>query len=396
MVSEPTPYRVLSLDGGGMRGTYTATYLDQVAHTFARRRGVETLDIGAGFDLIVGTSTGGIIACGLAKGVPLEKVVDLYRVHGPAIFNRRLPEGPFARMILRLVADVFKRPAALTEGDAALRNALQDVLEETTVLDIYEQRGIALAITAVEMSQHRAWVFKTPHFGATNHRDDKCPLVDVCLATSAAPIFRSMASIDHPEGTNTHHVFVDGGLWANNPVVVGLVEALDVAAPDQPIVIFSLGNCPLPAGEQIARADVHRGLLGWKFGGDAAPLAIDAQQFAYDHMAKKLASQFTRGTGRKCTVVRFPAEKVPATLIPYLGLDDTRSEAIDALIRQAQTDANMTNSKCVYRDTDPEAVLICDLFDAMPPLTEPLFKRSVPLSQGPTAVQPAGKDADHV
>ncbi|OCK09689.1 MULTISPECIES: CBASS cGAMP-activated phospholipase [Thalassospira] len=396
MVSAPPPYRVLSLDGGGMRGTYTATYLDQVARTFARRRGVETLDIGAGFDLIVGTSTGGIIACGLAKGVPLGKVVDLYRVHGPSIFNRRLPEGSFSKMLPRLIADVFKRPAALTEGDAALRKALQDVLEETTVFDIYEQRGIALAITAVEMSQHRAWVFKTPHFGATNHRDDKYPLVDVCLATSAAPIFRSMASIDHPEGTNTHHVFVDGGLWANNPVVVGLVEALDVAAPDQPIEIFSLGTCPLPAGEQIARADVNRGLPGWKFGGDAASLAIDAQQFAYDHMAKKLASQITKSSGRKCTVVRFPAEKVPAALIPYLGLDDTRHEAIEALIRQAQTDADMTNSKCTYRDTDPEAALICDLFNAMPPLTDPLFKRPVPLSQGPTAVQPAGKDADDV
>ena len=154
MVSAPPPYRVLSLDGGGMRGTYTATYLDQVARTFARRRGVETLDIGAGFDLIVGTSTGGIIACGLAKGVPLQKVVDLYRVHGPAIFKRRLPDG----FNLRLIADWLKRPAALTEGDAALRNALQDVLEDTTIGDIYKQRGIALAITAVEMSQHRAWV----------------------------------------------------------------------------------------------------------------------------------------------------------------------------------------------------------------------------------------------
>jgi Patatin-like phospholipase len=53
------PFRVLSLDGGGMRGTYTATYLDKIADTFAKRRNVGALDIGAGFDLIVGTSTGG-------------------------------------------------------------------------------------------------------------------------------------------------------------------------------------------------------------------------------------------------------------------------------------------------------------------------------------------------
>jgi patatin-like phospholipase/acyl hydrolase len=74
------PFRVLSLDGGGMRGTYTATYLDKVA--FARRRNVGALDIGAAFDLIVGTSTGGIIAAALATGVPLADIVTLYTENG--------------------------------------------------------------------------------------------------------------------------------------------------------------------------------------------------------------------------------------------------------------------------------------------------------------------------
>jgi patatin-like phospholipase/acyl hydrolase len=86
MTSAP-PLRVLSLDGGGMRGTYTATYLDRVAATFARRREVEALDIGAAFDLIVGTSTGGIIAAALATGVPLTDIVNLYAKQGPAIFS---------------------------------------------------------------------------------------------------------------------------------------------------------------------------------------------------------------------------------------------------------------------------------------------------------------------
>jgi patatin-like phospholipase/acyl hydrolase len=71
---ELPPLRVLSLDGGGMRGTYTATYLDRIAAAFAKRRGVAALDIGAAFDLIVGTSTGGIIACALAAGIPLAEM----------------------------------------------------------------------------------------------------------------------------------------------------------------------------------------------------------------------------------------------------------------------------------------------------------------------------------
>lgn len=399
MISELPPFRVLSLDGGGMRGTYTATYLDQVAATFARRRGVESLDIGGAFDLIVGTSTGGIIACALAAGVPLANVVELYRRHGGAIFRRPMPEKRLPKAIGdaalagEVVADIYRRPTALAQGEAALREALEAVLGSTTVGEIYQRRGIALAITTVEMSQHRAWVFKTPHFAATNHRDDGYTLVDVCLATTAAPIFRSMAAVDHADGAGKgYNVFVDGGLWSNNPVLVGLIEALDVAAPGQAIEIFCLGTCPVPSGEQIAREDVHRGLTGWKFGGDAASLAIDAQQFAYDHMAKKLAKHL----GRRCEVLRFPSDKVPAALIPYLGLDDSRDEAIAALINQARTDADMTNSKCAYVDRDPEAALICSLFDSVPIRTDPLFTRPAPLANGPSSASlQIEKDVSH-
>jgi len=362
------PFRVLSLDGGGMRGTYTATYLDRVAATFAQRRTIDAIDIGGAFDLIVGTSTGGIIACALAAGVPLGDVVDLYREHGAAIFRRPLPVG-----LLGMPRDHVCRPAALEAGEASLRAALDKTLGQMTVREVYEARGIALAVAAVEMSQHHAWVFKTPHFAATNHRDDGYTLIDLCLATSAAPIFRSMAAIDHADARGKgYNVFVDGGLWANNPVLVGLIEALDMAVPGQKIEIYCLGTCPMPAGEQIARDAVHRGLTQWKFGGDAAALAIDSQQFAYDHMAKKIA----RHLDHPCTVVRFPSDKVPAALIPYLGLDDTRPEAIDALINQARTDADMTNSKCAYRASDPDAELICALFESAPARTDPLFTRA--------------------
>ncbi|WP_225122390.1 hypothetical protein [Bradyrhizobium sp. BRP22] len=123
----------------------------------------------------------------------------------------------------------------------------------------------------------------------------------------------------------------------------------------------------MPQGEQIPRGDRHRGLPEWKFGGNAASLSVDAQEFAFDHMARKL----TKHVNRKCSIVRFPHDKVPATLVPYLSLDDTREEAMNALITQARTDADMTNSKCAYRDTDPEAELICSLFESTPALEEP-------------------------
>lgn len=365
--SELPPLRVLSLDGGGMRGTYTATYLDRVAASFAKRRGIGPIDIGAAFDLIVGTSTGGIIACALADGISLPDVVRLYRDHGPGIFPLRLPSG-----YVSVLGDLHKRRKAVEAGAETLRQALTGVFKKKTLGELYAERGIALAIPAVEISQHRGWVFKTPHLKGTNHRDDNYTLVEVCLATSAAPIYRSLEAIDRPDGGDGFNVFADGGLWANNPVLVGLVDALDIAHPGQEIQIFSLGTCPMPAGEQVGKDAVNRGLVEWKFGGEAAGLGIDAQQFAFDHMAKKLA----RHVNRKCTVIRFPSEKVPASLISYLGLDETRPEAIEALVNQARSDADMTNSKCGYPDADPEAALICALFDSAPPRTDPPVSRN--------------------
>ena len=122
------------------------------------------------------------------------------------------------------------------------------------------------------------------------------------MATSAAPVYRSLAAIRHTSGPEGYYVFADGGLWANNPVMVALVEALQMAPIGRPIEIFSLGTCPLPAGEQVPVGGLHRGFPGWQFGSKAASLSIAAQEFAFDNMARMLASRL----GRPCSLVRFP------------------------------------------------------------------------------------------
>ncbi len=355
-MGEERPFRVLSLDGGGMRGTYTATYLDRLASDFAKRRGVKAIDLGAAFDLIVGTSTGGIIACALAAGVPLPDVVHFYRKHGPSIFRLKLPTGLFGVIWQR-----WRRPKALAAGATAMREALKECLGDVTVGQIYQKRKIALAITSVEMSQHHSWVFKTQHLPTSNGRDNDYSLVDVCLATSAAPIYRSMAAVDRPGGGG-FNVFVDGGLWANNPVLVGLIDALEMTSPGRKIEIYCIGTCPLPAGEQIGRNDVHRGLGGWQFGGAAAGVSISAQEFAYDNMARMLSKHLNR----PCDILRFPRDKTPAALMPYLGLDNTTEKAADALVGQAQIDADMTNSR-LWKTESLEGRLITELFSAAPP-----------------------------
>lgn len=358
-MSAPRRLRVLSIDGGGMRGVYTSAYLSALAKQAAERQGVADLDIGKSFDLIVGTSTGGIIACALAAGVPLNEVAELYRKHGKEIFPNKMP----TRLGPDLLRQVFSRPRHLAHGAASLEQALTDKLGDLTLRQVFDRRGIALAIPAVEMSRHRSWVFKTPHLGG--HRDDGFRLVDVCLATSAAPLYRSMARIENPTSPGHYRVFVDGGLWANNPVLVGMIDALQMTAENDQIEIFSLGTCRRPAGDVFGSDEMHRGLAQWKFGGEAAAVSLDAQEFAYDNMAAMIAAHLKR----VCTVVRFPRGDLPAKAMPYLDLDETSEEGMQVLVEQAHEDVSLTLSAC-DRAADIDGRMLAALLNDFPPVAK--------------------------
>jgi patatin-like phospholipase/acyl hydrolase len=187
------PYRVLCIDGGGMRGIYTAALLDKLTNYYARLREVEALDIGKGFDLISGTSTGAILGCAAAIGRPMSSVVALYKEHGAAIFPHRIKDG----VLSPLLRAVLRGGRIVRAGDAALQAALRHELKDITMKQVLDRRGISLSIPAVSMEKHRSWVFKkTPKSGV---RDDNYQLADVCLASSAAPIYRSLAAVRDPD-----------------------------------------------------------------------------------------------------------------------------------------------------------------------------------------------------
>jgi patatin-like phospholipase/acyl hydrolase len=155
-----------------MRGIYTAAFLDRLVTQFACIRGAESLDLGKGFDLITGTSTGAMVASALAVGRPMGDIVKLYRDHGRQIFPHRI------KGTLSAVWRMFVGGSYVRRGDAVLRAALTDVLKGATMLDVFNKRGISLSIPTVAMSSHRAWVFKKTQ--ASGVRDDHYPLVDVC------------------------------------------------------------------------------------------------------------------------------------------------------------------------------------------------------------------------
>lgn len=336
-----------------MRGLYASTYLAALGKRFADAREEPALDIGKGFDLIAGTSTGAIIGCALAVGLPLHEVSTLYRKHAKRIFPVSLTRAPL------LPVNLVARRHFLKKGTAALEQALSDAFGDTTLADVWRNREIALAIPAVVMVRHRPWVFKTRHFAGAMGRDDGYRLVDVCLATTAAPIFRSLARVKNPD-TDGYRVFLDGGLWANNPVLVAMIEALELTDPGDDVEIFCLGTIPPPPGGAIRLRHVNRGLFGWRFGARVAPLSISAQASAFDHMAHKLMGHLDRNY----TIVHFPRGDVPATIAKYLDLDETRPKALDALVDQAHEDVDYAMT--VRARGGAEGRLLESLFSELP------------------------------
>ena len=214
--------RILTIDGGGIRGTFPAAFLANL------ERDLEHPPIGRYFDLISGTSTGGIIAIGLALNMTAVEILDLYENKGPAIFaqTRSGLSGWLARH--------FRSGRWLFWGPKYDAGPLRDALTESLGQHRLGEASTRLMIPAWH-PKTGVYIFKTAHHQRLK-TDYKELAVDVAMATAAAPTYFAQHVTANDVG------LIDGSLWANNPTGIAVVEAVATLGwPAQDLKVLSIG-----------------------------------------------------------------------------------------------------------------------------------------------------------
>lgn len=255
MTDIPT-YHVLALSGGGYRGLYTATVLAELEAVMAR-------PIASHFDLICGTSAGGMLALGLAAEIPAQELKALFENEGSRIFGCR-------SLSKRLLGFWLTAKHAST----GLKNVLTERFQDTTIGDLKHR----VLVPAVNFSTGRGQFFKTPHHPSFE-LDHRMKIVDVALATAAAPVY-------FPLSRNDRGVFADGGLVGNAPGLFGLHEVKTFLAPNQASLIRVLAIGTMTIGATVrGGASLDRGFGKWR--GGLFDLVISAQESSVDYMLRQ-------------------------------------------------------------------------------------------------------------
>jgi patatin-like phospholipase/acyl hydrolase len=230
--------KVLSIDGGGIRGLIPALVLAEIE----RRTGRPTAEM---FDLIAGTSTGGILACALSRrgadGLPAlsaEELAELYLNEGPKIFDRSL------------VKQVASLGGLIDEkyDDEGLNRALETYLGSTRLREVLPD----VFLTAYDIHDRFAFFFRSSRARTDDEYDFS--LIEAARATCAAPTYFEPIEVTDAAGARTYPL-IDGGVYAVNPAMCAYTEVLGGGGELE--VLASLGT-----GSQTKRYEFGE-VRGW-------------------------------------------------------------------------------------------------------------------------------------
>lgn len=299
-------YRVLSIDGGGIRGIIPAMILD----TLEQQTGAPTYQL---FDLIAGTSTGGILSLGMTRPAEsggamfsAQQIVQLYEQYGQRIFTGK-PAVPFTEEKY----EVTGLESVLDQyfGETPLKQALTPVI-----------------ITAYDIERRRPLIFKSTTAASTSPKSQQHDFLmkEVARATSAAPTYFEPAKIAVP-GTQDYLPLIDGGVFANNPALCGYVEALKLNRdPDRKILVVSLGTGALT--HPLMYGEVKNwGLIQWAR--QIIDIVFDGESDNVQYLLEHMVGDVDIDPGDAGKLVRLQA-KLDAATAP---MDKADAENIKAL-----------------------------------------------------------------
>ncbi len=235
MVSEK--FKILSLDGGGIRGLYSAVILKKIEECF-------DIKLKEYFDLIVGTSTGSILASAIALDISLDEVIKIYEEEGKKIFHKTI-----------FRCGLFRSKYNNKHLGKILSKTFGDI--ELGKIDK------PLMIIASDVLNGSVYIHKSNYPSSDEYvRDATTPLAEAVLSSCSAPIYFN------PFRMKNKYLLADGGLWANNPSIIGLTEAMTEKKFNKKIEnikILSIGT-----GDTNLQYDKNKkcwGFInGWKIG----------------------------------------------------------------------------------------------------------------------------------
>lgn len=313
-----TEIKVLALSGGGYRGLFTAQVLSQLEQATGQ-------PIVEQFDLITGTSIGGIIALALADGKRPDEIVQLFRDQGISIFPRSkwLPKWLWAVKGLN---------RSLYDG-AGLKAVIESWFGSKKMQDLTKA---FVMVPATRASTGSPKFFKTPHNGQL-YMDREIPVIDVALATSAAPVYFPMHNVSYD---NTR--YIDGGLVGNAPGLFGYIEAITRLGGDpDKVKVLAVGT--LSGTPCVSQKTSLRPWL-WYWLNPIKPRLLDiifsVQEQQIDNMLNILMGE------------RYA--KIDATVSPEalndIGLDDASEEAQIALLSRANEQTGVFTKSTFFNE----------------------------------------------
>ncbi|HPL15908.1 MAG TPA: CBASS cGAMP-activated phospholipase [Spirochaetota bacterium] len=245
-------FLILSIDGGGIRGIYPAYILKRIQDEYK-------ISFNSHFDLIIGTSTGSIIAALLAVGISAVEITKFYENEGYKIFKKA--KRSFMGFYKSKYDNLF------------FKSLLSEKLGNLTLGDITKTK---LLIPSTDISNGTIHVLKSS-YSKDFVRDNKVLLSEAILASCSAPLYFNPSFIDV-------YLLADGGLWANNPSLVGYTEAITrLNINPVNVKVFSIGTGIGKKYYDPAKINMKWGFLNGWHGSKLIDMILNLQSINVDN-----------------------------------------------------------------------------------------------------------------